>query len=722
MAGSSSAELRAPVFNGENYEFWRIRMSTILKSYGLWELVENRFEPPDPKIEKVVVNETKKKTPEVVSFSPVSDQIFPRIVNEETSKGAWDVLKGEFGGDKQVRNEKLQGLHRDFEYTRMKDSESLSIYLSRLFDIINQMKSYGEELSRERIMQKLLINLPKTYYAICFVIEHSRDLDTLEVQEVVAFLKGFKQRLDLYAESSTERAFASLNVATKSSRSGGFSGNQRSQENWKPRGRGWDHKPNFVHRQNNTQRNWDHKPNYAQRKNNAQRNWDHRPNYAQKQNNTHGDCKWCDRFHYGKCLYEGKPKCTGCGKPGHAVKDCNENNGVQKVNYARQMGETRSLFYVCNAMTDVKVNNSWYIDSGCSNHMTGDERLLVNIQRNLTSKVKMGAGEIVQVAGKGTLVIDTKLGRKHIQEVMFVPGLEENLLSVGQMMEHGYYVVFGGNVVNNFYGWSLDNLVVRVQMINNRSFPLTMMPATQFALRANVTHCSHIWHKRLGYLNERSLQLLEEQEMVHGLFHLEMSTSNCTTSNEVRFPAITEYQSVNEICEIGESSHSEQPVTSQSETKDESWRKAMEAKLEMIKKNNTWQLVERPFDKLVIGVKLDTVRTLITLDVEKKWNLYQLDVKFAFLNGVLKEEVYVEQPQGFVKENEETKVYRLHKALYRLKQAPRAWYDEIDAYFNSAGFKKSSSEATLYVKTREDSGIIIVSLYVDDIVYTGSSP
>ena len=134
------------------------------------------------------------------------------------------------------------------------------------------------------------------------------------------------------------------------------------------------------------------------------------------------------------------------------MKDCHENKGMQKVNYAQQMGETRSLFYACNAVTDVKVNNSWYIDSGCSNHMTGDERLLVNVQKNLTSKVKMGTGEIVQVAGKGTLVIETKLGRKHIQEVMLVLGLEENLLSVGQMMEHGYYLLFGGDVVNVFDG------------------------------------------------------------------------------------------------------------------------------------------------------------------------------------------------------------------------------------------------------------------------------
>ncbi|CAL9019831.1 unnamed protein product [Prunus brigantina] len=197
---------------------------------------------------------------------------------------------------------------------------------------------------------------------------------------------------------------------------------------------------------------------------------------------------------------------------------------------------------------------------------------------------------------------------------------------------------------------------------------------------------------------------------------------------------------------------------------DESWRSAMEAELEMIEKNNTWKLVDRPFDKPVIGVKwvykvklnldgtvqknkarlvakgysqkpgidydetfapvarLDTIRTLIALAAQKEWSLFQLDMKSAFLNGILKEEVYVEQPQGYVQESKDTKVYRLNKALYGLKQAPRAWYDEIDAYFNTAGFKKSLSEATLYIKTSDTSGIIIVSLYVDDIIYTGSCP
>ncbi|CAL8092095.1 unnamed protein product [Prunus armeniaca] len=118
--------------------------------------------------------------------------------------------------------------------------------------------------------------------------------------------------------------------------------------------------------------------------------------------------------------------------------------------------------------------------------------------------------------------------------------------------------------------------------------------------------------------------------------------------------------------------------------------------------------------------RLDTIRTLVALTAQKGWKLFQLDVKSAFLNGVLHEEVYVDQPPGFMVKNKEDRVYRLKKALYGLKQAPRAWYEEINSYFTKAGFQRSPSEATLYVKAVE-SGILIVSLYVDDIIYTRSS-
>ena len=114
---------------------------------------------------------------------------------------------------------------------------------------------------------------------------------------------------------------------------------------------------------------------------------------------------------------------------------------------------------------------------------------------------------------------------------------------------------------------------------------------------------------------------------------------------------------------------------------------------------------------------LDTIRLLLAIAAQMNWKVYQLDVKSAFLNGILQEEIYVEQPKGFVKKGEETKVFLPKKALYGLKQSPRAWYNKIDEHLLSLGFKKSLSEATLYVK-HHNNDVLIVSLYVDDLFLT----
>eukprot|EP00253_Pinus_taeda_P019337 PITA_19337 len=95
-----------------------------------------------------------------------------------------------------------------------------------------------------------------------------------------------------------------------------------------------------------------------------------------------------------------------------------------------------------------------------------------------------------------------------------------------------------------------------------------------------------------------------------------------------------------------------------------------------------------------------------------------MDVKSAFLNGVLMEEVYIEQPLGYEKKGQEHKVCRLKKSRYGLKQAPRAWYNMIDSYLQKNGFEKCDGESTLYIKEK-DGKILIVVLYVDDVIFTG---
>ena len=83
--------------------------------------------------------------------------------------------------------------------------------------------------------------------------------------------------------------------------------------------------------------------------------------------------------------------------------------------------------------------------------------------------------------------------------------------------------------------------------------------------------------------------------------------------------------------------------------------------------------------------RYSSIHTIISLAAKIGWRVHQIDVKTAFLNGVIEEELYIEQPKGFDVENRETHVSRLHRALYGLKQAPRAWYSRIDSYLQTTG-------------------------------------
>ena len=93
-----------------------------------------------------------------------------------------------------------------------------------------------------------------------------------------------------------------------------------------------------------------------------------------------------------------------------------------------------------------------------------------------------------------------------------------------------------------------------------------------------------------------------------------------------------------------------------------------------------------------------------------------MDVKFAFLNGNLEEEVYIEQPEGFFLWENNDYVCKLKKALYGLKQAPRAWFSRLDSYLKQQGFKRGATESNLYLKIK-DKNMIIVVVYVDDIIF-----
>ena len=116
--------------------------------------------------------------------------------------------------------------------------------------------------------------------------------------------------------------------------------------------------------------------------------------------------------------------------------------------------------------------------------------------------------------------------------------------------------------------------------------------------------------------------------------------------------------------------------------------------------------------------RLETIRLMLALAASGKWEVHHMDVKSAFLNGELQEEVYVQQPPGFQSSKHPGKVLRLSKALYGLKQAPRAWNAKLDQELVKLGFCRSEEGHVVYKKGSGDS-LLLLGVYVDDLVICG---
>ncbi|KAJ9538956.1 hypothetical protein OSB04_031689 [Centaurea solstitialis] len=190
---------------------------------------------------------------------------------------------------------------------------------------------------------------------------------------------------------------------------------------------------------------------------------------------------------------------------------------------------------------------------------------------------------------------------------------------------------------------------------------------------------------------------------------------------------------------------------------------AMQEELAEFIRNNVWLLVPRPRKRTIIGSKwifrnkldeigtiirnkarlvaqgyrqeegidydetfapvarLEAIRLFLAFAAHMNFKVYQMDIKNAFLNGKLNEEVYVAQLPGFVDPKFPDHVYKLNKALYGLKQAPRAWYDTLSTFLLSKGFVRGKIDSTLFLK-KYPKHILFVQIYVDDIIFGSTNP
>ncbi|GJW78065.1 retrovirus-related pol polyprotein from transposon TNT 1-94 [Tanacetum coccineum] len=207
---------------------------------------------------------------------------------------------------------------------------------------------------------------------------------------------------------------------------------------------------------------------------------------------------------------------------------------------------------------------------------------------------------------------------------------------------------------------------------------------------------NHTLNQVIGNLNQRTLR---SQAQNHSNFFCFISTIEPKNVNEALKDERTKWVFRNKLDENGIVSRNKARLVAQGYNQQEG-----------IDYDETYASVAR----------LESIRILLAIAYANDFKLYQMDVKSAFLNGFINEEVYVAQPPGFIDFQKPNYVYKLKKALYGLKQAPKAWYDRLKAFLIKHEYSMGMVDNTLFTK-KSKSHLIIVQIYVDDIIFGSTS-
>jgi transposase InsO family protein len=494
----------APILTGTNYSLWAHKMKTVLLLNEVWDVVESEFITLAATALTALSADALKAYKELqhkdlqarcLIEGCMEESILTRITGAENAHQAWKILETTYKGTDRVKTVRLQNLRRDFENLKMKDSESVDQFLTRVTGITNQFQSYNEALDMKTIVEKVLRSLTKKYAMIVIAIEESKDLTQLTLDELTGSLLSHESRLNQEDEPLANAFSTQASIG----RGRGRGGRGRGK-----RGRGSTHGE-------------DHSAHAHDHTGHADQNF---------QGQRGRGKKWTDKSN---------SQCNYCKKYGHYARECrkrlaDQNGGRAHVSHTEE-GTSESMFLSCHIADEDLSKDRWLLDSGCSNHMTGNKKFFSSIDCSATTEIKLGDHTPVPAEGKGLVPVLTKQNqRKVIEDVFYVPNLKVNLLSVGQLMQNGYDVQFHGSSCVIYDKTPCRRLLARVEMTKNRMFPLCLKSVNlseSYAHTVSSQDETWLWHYRYGHLPFKSLSRMHKQSMVLGLPVIDEHSSSC---------------------------------------------------------------------------------------------------------------------------------------------------------------------------------------------------
>jgi transposase InsO family protein len=496
--------IQYPMLSDTNYGLWAVKMKILLRALGVWEAVECEGEADKEKDQGAIA----------AISQAVSDSTIMAIAEKETAKEVWQVIKQMAVGEDRVKKARAQVVKRQFDRLVMSDSSSLVEFSQLLISVVGEMCSLGMDVKESNVVEKLFSAMPDRFLSIISTIEQWGDTTNMTVAEAIGrlrvFEEGTKCRQQYRKVEEDEKLLLTRSqweaLSLKERRYGeGVEGSASNNQDKRPR----------------------------------------------------------------KKFDKSKIKCFNCSIYGHFASECKKAkrerafltekededepvllmhqiaSGVEEIRI-KDIG-VHSEHLNLGAKHD-QVDSVWYLDSGASNHMIGNLDHFVNLDKcaGAGGAVKLGNGDRVHIKGKGTVLMKGRSGEhKALTSVYYIPKLENNIISLGQLEEQGCRIemVNGGLIVFDTAG----QMLIKVKRTINRLYVLNIELAKPVCLLASTTSEAWKWHTRLGHVNFQTLKRMSHEGLVEGLPHIdhvEQVCEGCLVGKQRRvpFPSTTQYR------------------------------------------------------------------------------------------------------------------------------------------------------------------------------------
>lgn len=388
----------------------------------------------------------------------------------------------------------LQKLRRDFEVLEMKESENVEEYFTRVLAITNQMRSNGEVMADSKVVEKILRTLSEKFMYVVVSIEESKDIESITLDELQSSLVVHEKKFKKSDRGDDQVLKVTYGRGTGTRGRGHFG---------RGRGRG--------------------------------------------------------RGRFNKSTVE----CFKCHKLGHFQSECpqwdeeanyadpEENEEMLLMAYIDTNNEsdesedeiTEKALMTSAEKQGKKRRRAWFLDSGCSNHMTGNIELFTTMDGKFKHSVKLGNNKRMEVTGRVNVRLVLNKAIYTIIDVYYIPELKNNLLSLGQLQEKRLTVIIQKGTCKIYH--EERGLIAERKMRSNRMLMLydqtdeDTKPRQQRCLQITSEGMPKLWHERYGHISHRGMQTLQRKNMVNRLPNFNgqsFTCSDCLVGKQPRKP------------------------------------------------------------------------------------------------------------------------------------------------------------------------------------------